>query len=326
MRILLPKGYQTRLIERILQRISIEQAAKLCGLSERTIRDWRREKFLMQKGAMELLCKETNILLPEKFEEKSDYWYADPQKGAAASIEKYGRVGGPQDYQKKKWHEWWNNKGKFQNNGCIIKPLPIKNPGFSKNLAEFTGIILGDGGITKGQVIFYTNMITDKEHGYFTSRLMQKLFGVKPSVHFLEKSTLMRVSVSRIKLVMFCNEKLGLKSGNKVKMQVDIPDWIKGNAEYEKACVRGLMDTDGCLFNECHNIKGKKYCYPRLSFVTASVPLRNSVVGILQKLHLNPKIRGANQRHVQIEEKEKIAEYFKIIGTSNPKHLKRYKN
>ena len=85
--------------------------------------------------------------------------------------------------------------------------------------------------------------------------------------------------------------------------------------------MRGLMDTDGCVFHECHNIKGKKYCYPRLSFVTASIPLRNSVVGILQKLHLNPKIRGTNQRYVQIEEKEKIKEYFKLIGSSNPKHL-----
>lgn len=307
-----------------MQKISVEQAAKLCGLSARTIRDWRREKFLIQRGAMELLCKKTGIPLPKDFEEKDDYWYADPHKGAVASIKKYGRVGGPQDYQKKKWHEWWNNKGKFQNNGCIIKPLPIKKPGFSKNLAEFTGIILGDGGITKGQVIVYTNMITDKEHGYFVSRLMQKLFGVKPSVHFLKESTLMRVSVSRMKLVTFCNEKLGLKTGNKFKLQVDIPDWIKGNLEFEKACVRGLIDTDGSLFHECHTIKGKKYCYPRLSFVTASMPLRNSVVHILQKFKLNPKVRGANQRYVQIEEKEKIEEYFKIIGTSNTKHLKRY--
>ena len=103
-----------------------------------------------------------------------------------------------------------------------------------------------------------------------------------------------------------------------------MPGWILAKKSYRVACVRGLMDTDGCLFYECHNIKSKKYCYPRLSFVTASVPLRDSVFGILNKLGLNPKIRNVNKRYVQIEEKEKIKEYFKIVGSSNPKHLNKY--
>ena len=84
------------------------------------------------------------------------------------------------------------------------------------------------------------------------------------------------------------------------------------------------MDTDGCIFYECHNIKSKKYCYPRLSFVTASEPLKNSVVAILHKLNLNPKVRNANKRYIQIEDKEKIKEYFKVVGSSNPKHLNKY--
>ncbi|MEK7124521.1 MAG: hypothetical protein AAB877_02460 [Patescibacteria group bacterium] len=324
MRILLPKGEQNKLITQILEKITTADAAKFCNLSERTIRDWKREKFLMQKNAMEILCNKSNVPLPKSFKERDDYWSANPYKGAMASIKKYGRVGGSQKYQKKKWYEWWNNIGKHQNHGCIIKPLSIRNPKLSKSLAEFTGIILGDGSITKQQILIFTNMIEDKEYGYFISQLIERLFNVRPSIHFRVKETLMRISVSRMQLVSFCNERLGLKTGNKIKMQVDIPGWIKGNLEFEKACTRGLMDTDGCLFWECHNIKSKKYCYPRLSFVTASVPLRNSVVNILQKLGLNPKVRGANQRYIQIEDKEKIAEYFKLIGSSNPKHLNRY--
>ena len=88
--------------------------------------------------------------------------------------------------------------------------------------------------------------------------------------------------------------------------------------------MRGLMDTDGCLFYECHNIKDKKYCYPRLSFISASAPLRKSVFEILDKLSLQPKIR--NIRYVQIENKEKIKEYFNIVGSSNQKHLNKYYN
>ncbi len=62
------------------------------------------------------------------------------------------------------------------------------------------------------------------------------------------------------------------------------------------------MDTDGCIFNECHVINNKKYCYPRLSFVSFSWQLRLSVFKILQKLNFPPKIR--NNRSVQLEKRK----------------------
>jgi len=61
MRILLPKREQRKFIEKVLSQVSVKQAAKICNLSERTIRDWRREKFLMQKSAMILLSEKTKI-------------------------------------------------------------------------------------------------------------------------------------------------------------------------------------------------------------------------------------------------------------------------
>jgi len=319
-------------MEDILSKISVSQAAKLCDVSERTIRDWRRGKFLIQKMAMIKLYKKTCMPAPIFFEEKEDYWYASKgakiggKLGAAACIEKYGFAGGDPVYRKKKWYQWWNNKGKYAKNSIIKAPLKIKKPRFSKDLAEFTGIMLGDGGIAISQIVISTNSIDDKQYSFFVKELIKKLFGVEAAMYYPPCASVVNIVVSRKNLVEFCNKKLGLKIGHKLKQGLDIPPWIKGNLEFEKACMRGLMDTDGCLFHECHNIKGKKYCYPRLSFVTASVPLRNSVVEILQKLNLNPKIRGSNQRYVQIEDKEKIREYFRVVGSSNPKHLNKYYN
>ena len=63
MRILLQKGEQQRLMEKILSKISVAKAAKFCNLSERTIRDWRREKFLMNKNAMMKLPEDLTALL-----------------------------------------------------------------------------------------------------------------------------------------------------------------------------------------------------------------------------------------------------------------------
>lgn len=323
MRILLSKGDQKKFIEKILSKISVAEAANLCNLSERTIRDWRREKFLMDKTAMLKLCKKANVAMPQIFIEKDDYWYANPYLGAEATIKKYGAVGGDPEYRKKRWYEWWYKEGQHnKKNGCIKGPLPIKTPRFSKDLAEFTGIILGDGGITKSQVIVSTNSIDDRQYGYFIKRLIKKLFNVNPPIYYRKKQAVMIIAVSRIKLVEFCNKKLKLNIGNKLKQGLDIPSWIKGNLEFEKACVRGLVDTDGCIFNEVHKIKNKIYSYKRVNFVSASVQLRKSVFDILEKNGFFPKIR--NNRCVQIEDKEKIKKYFKIIGSHNSKHLKRY--
>ena len=113
------------------------------------------------------------------------------------------------------------------------------------------------------------------------------------------------------------------------KFFLPLSSWIKDyinnirkGIEFEKRCVRGLMDTDGCIFNKVHKMKNKQYSYKRLSLVSASPMLRKSIFDILEKLRLSPKIRG--NRSVQIENKEKIAEYFKVVGSSNPKHLNRY--
>jgi len=74
-RVFLPKGKQNKFIKKILSGITVKEAAKLCNLSERTIRDWRREKFSMDLKALRKLCLKTNIPLPFNIELKNRYWY-----------------------------------------------------------------------------------------------------------------------------------------------------------------------------------------------------------------------------------------------------------
>ncbi|OGZ78126.1 MAG: hypothetical protein A2358_02110 [Candidatus Staskawiczbacteria bacterium RIFOXYB1_FULL_37_44] len=330
MRILLPKGEQQKFIEKIISKITIIKAAKICDLSERTIRDWRREKFLMDKSAMLKLCKKAEVSVPINFKEENDFWYVykgsknGKSLGTVACIKKYGFVGGDPKCRKEKWYKWWNKEGKYQKNGCIKDPFPIKIPHFSKSLAEFVGIMLGDGGITLNQISISTNSIADRKYGYFVKKLIKKLFQVNAKIYFIDSHTVMIISVSRKRLVEFCNKKLGLHIGNKLKQGLNIPSWIRNNPEFEKSCIRGLIDTDGSIFNEIHNVKGKKYSYKRLNFTSASPDLIKSVFNILEKNGLSPKLK--NSRCVNIENREKIEKYFKIIGTSNPKHLKRYYN
>lgn len=129
------------------------------------------------------------------------------------------------------------------------------------------------------------------------------------------------IVISRIELVGFLQE-IGLPQGNKIQARIDIPVWIKENPEYLIACVRGLVDTDGSVFNHSYLSKGKRYTYKKLDFTSASDLLRNSVYEFFQSLGMHP--RFSSQRGVRLESKADISKYFAIVSSHNPKHLNRY--
>ena len=323
-RVRFPSGEQKRFIELAKSKLNLttEKVAKLVGIHPRSFRDWQREKLNMSLPALELLCLKAEIPVPKNTETIGPFWYTT--KGAAAGWitikNRYGKIPVKEEYRKKKWTEWWEIKGKYNPNGYFVSKS-IDIPKKSLELAEFTGIMLGDGGITNKQATVSLNCFTDKEYANFVTQLIEKLFGIKPSIYLQEKNSVFQIVVSRKKLVSFC-QSIGLKIGNKVKQQVDIPDWIKQNKQLKKACIRGLFDTDGCIFYERHRIKNKTYSYKRLNFTNASLNLINSVYKILTELGFKAKIR--NNRSVQIEDLEGINTYFEKIGTSNPKHKSRF--
>lgn len=323
MRILFPKGEQNKFINRVLSFISVNDAAKLCHLSERTIRDWRREKFLPHKDAIVKLCKKTKVSFPVNVELKDNYWYVanGSASGGLACFKKYGYIGGDPEYRKKKWYEWWRREGKFKSK-IIKKCKPINKPKFSKDLAEFVGITLGDGGITNRQLTITLNCIDDKEYGKFVANLMRKLFKVHVGIFFDKKGSVNRYSISRTELIRFCIEKLGLKKGNKIKQQVDIPDWIKRNKLYSISCVRGLFDTDGCVFNHRYRVNNKIYNYKKLAFTSYSEPMRKSFFCVMKNIGLKPRLA---RRDVRFDSIENVRKYFEIVGSHNPKHLNKWR-
>jgi hypothetical protein len=104
---------------------------------------------------------------------------------------------------------------------------------------------------------------------------------------------------------------------------MDIPDWIKNNEQYSIACVRGLVDTDGCVFIHRYKVNGKIYVYKKLAFTSYSDPLLCSVFAILKKNGLNPRL--AQRRDVRLDSVNDMKKYFKIFSSHNLKILKQYK-
>lgn len=302
-----------------------EGLAKLTDVHPRTVRDWRREKFLMSYDALRILCKRARISIPQNIEVKDSFWYVNKgsKKGWAAVLKKYGRVPVDEEYRKKKWYEWWEKEGKFKKHPIIDVCKPFNKPKHSEDLAEFVGIMMGDGGMTPSQFCITLHHIDDLEFTKYVVNLIKKLFNVVPSVIHSPTDSVNDILVSRSGLVRYLNS-LGLVIGNKIKQQFDIPGWVKKDEAYLRSCIRGLVDTDGCIFLHRYKVNGKQYVYKKLSFTSMSAPLRKSVFDAFQKWGLNSRI--SQDRDVRLDSISDMEHYFQIVGSNNQKHLKRYLN
>lgn len=251
-----------------------------------------------------------------------DWWNNSSagKKGSSIFIAKYGlpgtkesrSLGGKRSYAIRKYVE-----------GDIFSPKSIKIPSKSVPLAELVGILIGDGSINKYQVSVTVSSLVDEDYCLYISNLFEELFGLKPSVTKRRNANCLVITVSS-KLTAEFLVKTGLPMGNKLQGGLDIPGWIKANPKFAKACLRGIFDTDGGIYLEKHVIKGVVYSYPRMSFVSMSGNLRDSIYRSLMDMGLNPKMR--NNRSVNLENFEDIKKYFKLVETSNSKHLRRFIN
>ena len=323
-RVIFKKGRQSYFLEgiRIKLGFSYDKIASIIGISPRTLADWRKERFLMTDGALFKLCRIAEYDVPKRVRYLNQFWYTKMGglAGGPVILRKYGHIGGNPQYRKKKWHEWWDNQGKF-NSIPILSPLPFRKPVMSNKLAEFMGIMMGDGGMSKNQIHITLNRIDDEEYCHHVVRTMEDLFKVKSSIYSMPKRSVNVITISRIGLVKYLNT-LGLKIGNKIKQGLDIPAWIKRNSEYQISCLRGLVDTDGSVIIHRYKVNGKAYIYMKIDFTSRSPALLKSVADILRKLAI--KYRVMRECQIRIEAQVDVKKYFVMVGSHNQKHINRY--
>lgn len=326
-RVRFPEKAQRVFLQKIKVILGISNAklAHIVGVSARTVTDWQREKFLLPLPVAQKMAKLAGVILPKNMEILDRFWYVKKaaQQGGKALYKKYGNVGGDPKYRKEKWYEWWE-KNKKINANPILQARHINRPNVSEKLAELTGVILGDGGITKYQITITLHNKDDKAYTKFVTALLKDLFGVTPKIYKHKKYNAHNIVISRKELVIFCTEKLGLKIGNKIKQKIDIPSWILKKKKLRIACVRGLIDTDGSIFDHIYKVNNKTYRYKKLAFTSASKPLVTSLFTILKKdIGVFPRI--SRERDVWLDRYKDVQKYMSYIGSHNPKHLRRYK-
>src|SRR3989344_2486 len=124
----------------------------------------------------------------------------------------------------------------------MTKPRIINIPHKSEKLAEFVGIMLGDGSISKTnyEVQITSHSIYEKLYQNYIEILLKDLFAVKGRCVTLKKRNTTYVRINSMKLVEFL-ESIEIPIGTKEKY---IPSWVFENEKWVKACVRGLIDSD----------------------------------------------------------------------------------
>ncbi|MFX1326803.1 MAG: LAGLIDADG family homing endonuclease [Promethearchaeota archaeon] len=142
-------------------------------------------------------------------------------------------------------------------------------------LAELIGILLGDGHLHKkgeksylGSVLSISiNRIDEPEYVEYVRQLLIGLFDEKPKMHLRIDSKSIDLKIYNDHIIDLMIIK-GLLTGDKVKNQISVPNWIKKDElwiannlnnwelKYRSlviGCLRGLVDTDGSIYVDHFN-------------------------------------------------------------------------
>ena len=244
--------------------------------------------------------------------------------GALQRYKLYGNLGTPEGRSKggKRSCEFFRLHPEVARQRGFVTLKEINKPARSTELAAFIGIMLGDGGFhSKYQFTISFNYKTDREFAEYVARLIKRLFNVGYKI-IREKDNLGADIIVSSRSVVDFLLKQGLKAGNKIKNQVDIPAWIKKNKEFRKVCIRGLFDTDGSLYGHRYKVNNKWYEYLKLDFTSCSKPLLGSVYAILSDLGIKSSLKGV---HISVSAKADVNRYLATVGSSNTKFLNRWK-
>ena len=222
---------------------------------------------------------------------------------------------------------WGKSKGGLNSEGSTIK---LNKPIYDEKLAEFVGAILGDGNLTyykRGKKIgvyhvrIAGDLKLDKDyHINYLWKLCEKMFNVVPSEIIRPKVNERFLSLTSKELVNFFGE-MGMKPGNKIKNQSTIPEWIYKNDLYLRACLRGLIDTDGSIFR----MSNKDPHLLRINFTNYDGTLLKDARNSFIRLGFHPS-KIIMDRVFYISRQNEIKKYLKEIGFSNKKHIDRLKS
>lgn len=203
--------------------------------------------------------------------------------------------------------------------GLILPSKP------SQELAEFVGILIGDGylynNFNKYRVGIVDNPKTDFDYFSEIQTLILKLFNKK--TYIKKGGRGLRIVFNSKGVFTFLINVVGLPYGKGKGEKVVIPEIILKKKDCTFPILRGIFDTDGSIFT---SNKKRAPNYPCIELTTTSIALAKQVKEILVKKRFrvagirkyNYSFPSLPSYKVTLYGKENMKLWFNKIGFSNP--------
>ena len=331
-RIKFEKGAQGEFLLSLREKLGMTwpQLSEKIRVHPRSLSDWRREKYTIPEKVFKklIVLGGERITIPD-YEVLPDFWSIGKaaSEGGLARMKKYGelgttegrRKGGFVSQKRRRLHPELYQHCNLRKN--------ITKPRYSCELAEFFGIMLGDGGINSDyQGVISLHRENDREYAVFVCNMIERLFAIVPAVYHyrsVRSKNVVGIVVSSTTFLEFLLLR-GLQRGSKVKHQAGVPVWIERNTNFSKHCLRGLIDTDGGVYYHRHRTRGYKCFNIGLCFTSRSLPLIDFAESTLLHLGFTPK-RSSDGFNVHLYRQPEVLRYAEEIGFHNPHHAERIK-
>ena len=200
-----------------------------------------------------------------------------------------------------------SNRYNLNNQNRVNTPLE-----HSVDVAEFFGILLGDGSVTKYYSKVYLNAKADINYAPFVKELAHKLF-VGASVTFQKRpgEGTLEMQISSRTVCDYLRS-LGFDAKKRI-----VPFWIIQNKDYVKATVRGLFDTEGSVGIKYFRGKNGNYIYKQLTVTNKNKNILSFISKSLIALGFSPTINS--NKNIYISNLKDIERFVREINLHNPK-------
>jgi hypothetical protein len=192
----------------------------------------------------------------------------------------------------------------------------------SKDLAELVGICVGDGHLRPCVMSVFGDKFRDtvylQDH---VLPLVQRVLRVRAKVNRArpDENFVVLYSASASRSL----HAAGLPFGDKIKNRARIPEWVFKKKTFLRACLRGLLDTDGCIYGFRRKSRGSgskaiiSFEFGSGSFLAADVETALRQLGYLPRMM-------PHRNECRLAYNKDIVRFMNEIRPANEKHRKNF--
>lgn len=224
-------------------------------------------------------------------------WNKGKTKFTDISVRKISKT-----FKLKKIDNFSNWRKVAKDKGLIVSNYP--NLQKDTNLAFIFGLVLGDGNLhqfPRTECLRIT-LGTDKPLLIeYTHKILISIFNKNPSLIKRSDSNCADFRLYQKHL----SKRLGIPTGSRAKLVLNLPKWIWKNKKFLTACLRGLFEAEGSF-----SIHLPTYTY-NLSFSNNNITLLNEVEKALIYLGFHPERR---YNAVRLRRKAEAYKFIELIS------------